>query len=173
MNLSGQKCHHTHNTGPIQRFLILNMNTWNKIPSEGFPVRCIQFSYHPNEQRTKWILISVATNHEWVKAIYNGKVINCIPDHDTLVITFVELGPFIFAFVEQIVKLADAWPLQYQVDVVSGISISRKISEFSLLRQRSSMGSGLFCANIWISEIVCLNRKLQLMYCWWPQMKIM
>ena len=81
--------------------------------------------------------------------IYHGKVIHCKLDHDTLLITFVELEAFIFAFVEQIVKLADAWPLQYQVDVASGISISRKISEFSLLRQRSGMGSGLFCAKIW------------------------
>ena len=79
--------------------------------------------------------------------IYHGKVIHCKLDHDTLLITFVELESS--AFVEQIVKLADAWPLQYQVDVASRISISRKISEFSLLRQRSGMGSGLFCAKIW------------------------
>lgn len=162
MNLSSRKCHYTtHSTGLIQRFLFLNMNAWNEIPSEGFTVRCIQFSYLPNEQRTKWILISVATKHEWVKVIYHGKVIHCKLDHDTLLITFVELEAFISAFVEQIVKLADAWPLQYQVDVASRISISRKISEFSLLRQRSGMGSGLFCAKIWS------------MCWWWTQMKIM
>ena len=81
------------------------------------------------------------------------------PRYTPLNITFFELESFISAFVEQIVKLADAWPLQYQVDVVSGISISRKISEFSLLRQRSGRGSALFCAKIWISDIVCFNRK--------------
>ena len=97
--------------------------------------------------------------------IYHGKVIHCKLDHDTLLITFVELEAFISAFVEQIVKLADAWPLQYQVDVASRISISRKISEFSLLRQRSGRDSASFCAKIWISDIVCLNRKLQLVCC--------